>query len=265
MPLPLPRSLSPSKVSSFKDCALAFRFSAIDHLPEAPSAPAVKGTLVHAALEELFWSYPPGHRSREAASACLDDAWSALVGTEDFVSLDLSPEESQAFRGDAERLVENVFLIEDPDGIDAAATELTLEADVDGVRLRGIIDRLDRTEAGGFVVTDYKTGRVPRNGQEQGRMAGVHFYAMLCQEILGERPERVQLLYLRGPTAITAEVSESSIRSLRRRTSALWKAIERACETEDFRPSPSGLCSWCSFKPLCPIYAEESAPGGSDH
>ncbi len=60
MPLPLPTSLSPSKVSSFTDCGLAFRFSAIDHLPEPPSVAATRGTLVHAALERLFCLEPAG-------------------------------------------------------------------------------------------------------------------------------------------------------------------------------------------------------------
>jgi putative RecB family exonuclease len=38
--LAVPTSLSPSKVSSFRDCALAFRFSAIDRLYEPPTLPA---------------------------------------------------------------------------------------------------------------------------------------------------------------------------------------------------------------------------------
>ena len=42
MALPLPTSLSPSKVATFKDCALAFRFSAIDKLPEPPSVPSLE-------------------------------------------------------------------------------------------------------------------------------------------------------------------------------------------------------------------------------
>jgi len=67
MSLPLPTSLSPSKVSSFKDCALAFRFSAIDHLPEPPLLDAVKGTLVHRALELLMWEEEPGRRTPEIA------------------------------------------------------------------------------------------------------------------------------------------------------------------------------------------------------
>ncbi len=63
MSLPLPTSLSPSKVASFKDCGLAFRFNAIDRLPEAPSPHAAKGTLVHRALELLMWEQPAGRRT----------------------------------------------------------------------------------------------------------------------------------------------------------------------------------------------------------
>ena len=66
MALDLPRSLSPSKVSSFRDCALAFRFSAIDHLPEEPTVWTVKGTRRHRALERLFWEHRRGQRSPAA-------------------------------------------------------------------------------------------------------------------------------------------------------------------------------------------------------
>ncbi|MGH9262474.1 MAG: PD-(D/E)XK nuclease family protein, partial [Acidimicrobiales bacterium] len=73
MAFPVPRSLSPSKVSSFTDCALAFRFSAIDRLPEPPTAAATRGTLVHAALERLHL-LAPAERTVGAALACLDAA-----------------------------------------------------------------------------------------------------------------------------------------------------------------------------------------------
>ena len=45
--LPLPRTLSPSKLTLFKESALAFRYSAIDRVPEPASVAAVRGTLVH--------------------------------------------------------------------------------------------------------------------------------------------------------------------------------------------------------------------------
>ena len=72
--LPLPASLSPSKVASFKDCALAFRLSAIDRLPEPPSPHAAKGTLVHRALELLMWEEEGAGRTLAAALEKLDRA-----------------------------------------------------------------------------------------------------------------------------------------------------------------------------------------------
>jgi putative RecB family exonuclease len=34
----------------------------------------------------------------------------------------------------------------------------------------------------------------------------------------------------------------------------VWKAIERACETGDFRPRQGRLCDWCSFRRWCPAF-----------
>jgi putative RecB family exonuclease len=254
MALTLPRSLSPSKLSAFKDCPLAFRFAAIDRLPEAPAPHMVKGTLVHSALERLFWDHPRGQRSPEAARHALEQAWQSLQEEPELVSLDLTESEREAFVTDAASLVDGYLRLEDPDAVDAVGVELTLEADVAGLRLRGIIDRLDVNQDGELEVVDYKTGRVPSVHQEQQRLGGVQFYALLCEQVLGRRPSRVRLMYLREPVVIEAEPSEQAVRGTRQRTSAVWSAIERACENEDFRPRPSALCNWCSFRSLCPIY-----------
>src|SRR5579872_2350469 len=109
MAFPVPRSLSPSKVSSFKDCALAFRFSVIDRLPEPPAPHLVKGTLVHRALEGLFWDHPRGARSPAAAQASLQAAWSALQDDPEFLGLALGDDERRAFLADAESLVAAYF------------------------------------------------------------------------------------------------------------------------------------------------------------
>ncbi len=254
MTLPLPNSLSPSKVSSFKDYALAFRFSVIDKLPEPPSPWAFKGTLVHRALERLFWSSPEGERTLEAALAELDAAWESFADEPELLGLGLSAEEADAFRAEAADLVRGYFELEDPNRVNFMGVELLLEAKVGSMLLRGIIDRLDLDEDGELVVTDYKTGRVPGQSGEQARLAGVHFYAYLCERVLGRRPARVQLLYLREPVAIVSSPSEQSIKGLEKRSAAVWSAIERACRSEDFRPKPSALCEYCAFKSYCPAF-----------
>jgi putative RecB family exonuclease len=259
MAFELPRSLSPSKLSAFKDCPLAFRFAAIDRLPEAPAPHMVKGTLVHSALERLFWDHPRGERSPEAARHALDLAWEALQEDPGLICLELSGPEREKFVAEAASLVDGYLALEDPDAVDAVGVELTLEADVAGLRLRGIIDRLDVNAEGELEVVDYKTGRVPSVNQEQQRLGGVQFYALLCEQVLGRRPSRVRLMYLKEPLVIEATPSEQAVRGTRQRTSAVWSAIERACENEDFRPRPSALCNWCSFRSLCPIYGGDPA------
>jgi putative RecB family exonuclease len=254
MALRLPSSLSPSKLSAFKDCPLAFRFAAIDRLPEAPSPHSVKGTLVHRALERLFWDHGRGARTPEAARASLRAAWHDMQQDPELESLGLTEIEGAAFVADAESLLDGYFALENPDDIDAVGVELTLEADLGALRLRGIVDRLDVEDDGEFVVVDYKTGRAPSVMQEQQRLAGVQFYALLCEQVLGRRPARVRLMYLRAPVVIEAAPSEQAVRGTRQRTTAVWGAIERACALEDFRPRPSALCNWCSYRALCPVF-----------
>ncbi|HTZ07749.1 MAG TPA: PD-(D/E)XK nuclease family protein [Acidimicrobiales bacterium] len=254
MALVLPRSLSPSKLSAFKDCPLAFRFAAIDRLPEVPSAATVKGTLVHGALERLFWDHPPGARTPDAARAALAGAWASMAEEPEVLGLGLDEQAQATFRAEAEALLDGYFALEDPDTVDAVGVELTLEAEVGGLRLRGIIDRLDRSAEGELVVVDYKTGRVPSVHQEQQRLGGVQFYALLCEQVLGQRPALVRLMYLKEPVTIDARPSDQAVRGTRQRTAAVWSAIERACQHEDFRPRPSALCNWCSFRSLCPVY-----------
>lgn len=261
--LAVPTSLSPSKVSSFRDCALAFRFSAIDRLYEPPTLPAAKGTLVHRALE-LLLALEPEARTPEAALALLPQAEVDVLDGEEYSALELTAEERVAFVAQAAVLVDKYFQLEDPRTIEPEGLELMLEAEVGGVRLRGIIDRLERDADGRLVVTDYKTGRAPGEGRARTQMTGVHLYSLMCERWFGRRPVRVQLLHLAEPVAIIAEPSDQSTRGLSRRLEAVWQAVETACEREDFRPRPSSRCGWCAFQRWCPAFGGDPAAAAVD-
>ena len=252
MALPLPTSLSPSKVSSFKDCALAFRLSVIDRLPEPPSPHAAKGTLVHRALELLMWEEEPADRTPEVALAKLHRAVPEVLDGEEYAALPWQEGERDEFVADAVSLIANYFLLEDPAKVQVLGTELRMSVEIGSLKLSGIIDRLELDDDGELVVTDYKTGRAPSANFEQSRLGGVQFYAYLCQQVLGRRPARVQLLHLREPLAISTVPSDQSIRGLELQTSAIWAAVEHACEREDFRPKPGRLCDYCAYHELCP-------------
>lgn len=262
MALALPSSLSPSRLSSFTSCGLQFRFTAIDRLPEPPTIAATRGTLVHGALEQLF-TLPAEQRLPEAASACLDRAVERLRTDPDWTGLDLDDAGEARMRAEAADLVSRYFRLEDPTAVHPVGLELKLEVDVGGVRLRGIIDRLDLVD-GELVVTDYKTGRAPGDGYARQRMTGVHLYSLMCERWFGRRPVRVQLLHLAEPVKIIAEPSEQSTRGLARRLEAVWQAVETACEREDFRPRPSPRCDWCAFQAWCPAFGGDPTQAAID-
>jgi putative RecB family exonuclease len=266
MAFPLPASLSPSKVASFKDCALAFRFSAIDRIPQPPTVWTATGTLVHRALELLF-ANEPSERTLDAALHYLQVATPEVLLSDEYVDLSFdSPEDEEAFLVKAEELIHKYFLLEDPTTIKPIGLELKLEVQLGSLKLRGIIDRLEEDAEGNLIVTDYKTGKVPRVNHEGAKLGGVHFYAFLCEQIYGRRPSQVQLLYLSEPMRIITEPTDLSIKGLQTRTSAIWSAVEKACEREDFRPKPSRLCDWCSYQAWCPAFGGDpnAAPRRED-
>ena len=248
-----PRTLSPSKVAAFTDCALAFRFSVIDRLPEPPSPWATKGTLVHAALERLLAartrpiarSMPPSSRARRSF---LGPSHRPRV-----LELHLGPDDEAAFVDDARRLVGNYFRLEDPTAVRPIGIELMLDADIGGARVRGIIDRLELDDDGELVVTDYKTGKAPSERYERGRLDGVQLYSLLCERNFGRRPAQVRLLYLGDPIEISASPSDQSTKAAERKVGAIWTAVERACSRDDFRPRPSKLCEYCRVPDVLPV------------
>jgi putative RecB family exonuclease len=251
---PVPYSLSPSSMGTFTSCPLAFRFGYIERLPEPPSAPASKGTLVHLALQHLMWR-PAPERTLEAALADLTRAEAEVAAHPEFADLDLTDEEREKFHADADVLVRRYFEMEDPRDIRVLGVELRVMAETSaGVKIRGIIDRLELDENDELVVTDYKTGSAPSEGWEQKSMAGVHIYSLLCERMFGRRPARVQLLYLSKPERIITAPSDQSLRGVDVKTNAVMQAVRTACKRDDFRPRASALCNYCSFQEFCPEF-----------
>jgi putative RecB family exonuclease len=188
-----------------------------------------------------------------------------VASSDEVRRLDPPAEAVAALLAESEVLVDRYFTMEDPAHVEPIGLELHLDAPLPGALsdsplvLRGIIDRLERTADGALVVTDYKTGRAPSPAYEQRRLGGVHFYAWLCEQALGERPREIRLMYLASGETITAYPSDQSIRFLPKRAGAVYQAIRKACSSGEFRPQPGALCGGCAFQRWCPAFGGNPA------
>ena len=259
---PVPTTLSPSRIESFLSCPLAFRFVNVEKLPDPPTVATTKGSLVHRALEVFFGD--EGDRSVGHMHQSVDTAIEEYSSNPDLLDLELSGTALTEFVDDCRQLALGYLAMEDPSSVRAVGLEMRIEAAVGPVTLRGIIDRLERDQTGGLVVTDYKTGRAPAPGREKKSLGGVQLYSILCERSLGERPTRVQLMYLRSGQTVSAVPTDQSTRHMENRVTAVHRAIEQACDTGVFRPQRSGLCSFCAYQRWCPEFGGDPAAAAEE-
>jgi len=256
-------SLSPSRAADFKTCPLLFRFRCVDRLPEPPSLAATRGTLVHAVLEALF-DQPAPARTLETARDLLPAAWERVREEEPAVSELFADDPGGAafaeWMASAAELLGTYFRLEDPSRLEPEAREQLIEVVVDGLRLRGYVDRLDVNGAGEIRVVDYKTGTAPREAYEAKALFQMKFYALVLWRTRGVVPRHLRLMYLSDGDTLTYAPEAEELERFERTVLAIWAAIQRAMQTGDFRASPSRLCDWCGHKALCPAFGGTPPP-----
>jgi putative RecB family exonuclease len=249
-------------------CPLLYRYRAIDRFAEAPSAAAMRGTLVHAALEALF-DLEPRERTPAAAQGLVPASYQKLRdrdGRVDQLFADGTLTE-EAFLGGARDLIDSYFTLEDPSRLAPEARELLVEAQLeDGPLLRGYIDRLDVAPADGALrIVDYKTGKLPAPRYQSEVFFQLRFYSLVIWLARGQMPEAVKLIYLGNRQILGAVPTSRELDTVRLRISVIWDQIQAMIQAQDFPPVKGPLCGWCSFQDQCPLFGGQvpSFPNGS--
>ncbi|MFF4185904.1 RecB family exonuclease [Streptomyces sp. NPDC001691] len=253
-----PTSLSPSRANDFMQCPLLYRFRVIDRLPEKPSEAATRGTLVHAVLERLF-DDPAAERTAPRAKSMIPGQWDRLLESKpeltELFAEDTEGERLAHWLGEAERLVERWFSLEDPTRLEPVEREFFVETELaSGLRLRGVIDRVDVAPTGEVRIVDYKTGKAPRPEYAESALFQMKFYALVVWRLKQVVPRRLQLVYLGSGDVLTYDPVEADLVQVERKLLALWEAIRLATETGDWRPRPTKLCGWCDHQAVCPEF-----------
>jgi putative RecB family exonuclease len=254
-------ALSPSRAGDFMTCPLLYRLRTIDKLPERPSVDAVRGTVVHKVLEELF-DRPAPERTIPVAHEMLEPAWERLVADEPEVAeMFTGAEDLAGWLDSCRRSLDSYFTLEDPTRLEPAERELYVEALLDSkLLLRGFVDRLDVAPDGRLRVVDYKTGRASREGFEARALFQMRFYALVLWRTRGVVASMLQLIYLGSGEILRYEPDEADLIATERKIEAIWAAIQRSKESGDWRPSPSKLCDWCSYHEFCPTKGGVTPP-----
>ena len=251
-------TLSPSRASDFKHCPQLFKFRAIDRLPEPTTVYQARGTTAHLALQRLF-DHPSPERTPERLYELFRAAWSELRGDEEFADLFESTDDERAWGIESMELLANYFTVEDPSSFDPLDRELDMLEDLDGIVIRGILDRMEESSDGRLIITDYKTGKAPPERYAIPAFFALKIYALLIRRRTGRTPDAIKLMYLNGPTVYEIPVTDAQLDAMDRQLRALWAAIDRAIDEDRFPTRVGRLCDWCSYQNICPAFADAEA------
>ncbi|MFL6131648.1 MAG: RecB family exonuclease [Nocardioidaceae bacterium] len=255
-------SLSPSRASDFMTCPLLFRYRTVDRLPEPSSPDAVRGTVVHKVLEDLF-DLPAADRTPSRAADLLEPAWESILEADPEIAemFGSAGPEIGAWLASCQDSLSRYFALEDPTRLEPAEREMYVETLLDSkLLLRGFVDRLDVAPTGEIRVVDYKTGKAPREAFEAKALFQMKFYALVIWRTRGVIPRMLQLIYLGSGELLRYSPDERDLLATERKVEALWRAIATAQRSGDWRPRKSALCGWCAHQSLCPEWGGTPPP-----
>lgn len=251
--LKLPKRLSPSAINTFIKCPQNYKFSYIDYLWGPSNEHLVRGNFVHAILGDLLRE-KPSERTLERARAIAKEQWVKEWKRE--AEKVLSGEATiREFQWSSWFAVENYFKLEDPAEVPASGLETQLFGKINGVTIKGFVDRWDAVGDDEMDVIDYKTGKTPKKREWAADYAlQMDIYAALLEEKVDRKARNLVLLYLKEGDSLEFEATPTRRESTIATVTNAWEGIVERCGTGEFETKPSKLCDWCNHKEYCPAW-----------
>ncbi|MBS3801836.1 MAG: PD-(D/E)XK nuclease family protein [Candidatus Thermoplasmatota archaeon] len=120
-------------------------------------------------------------------------------------------------------------------------------------QMQGYIDRLDESKSGHYEIHDYKTGsKLPSQNQlDKDRQLAI--YALGVKHKYPDAND-IELVwhFLKFNKELRSKRSDQQLSTL---SSQLISSIDTIENTKKYPRTPSLLCHWCRYKPICPQYS----------
>lgn len=252
-----PAYLSPSSIATYRQCPQKFKLSRIDGITEPPTWYTHLGTFVHDVLEHMYQS-DPSERTIEHVRSLATERWAAGEWQQHVESLEELKGSIADFKKQAFACMSNLFVLENPSDTEFDGMEHEVNATVEGVQMKGFIDRFMFTDEG-IVISDYKTGKVPneRFTSEDDKFFQLLAYALMLEDSDQETTSKVQLLYLAKPVMHELAVTPVKLSIAKGTIVETKESLDNSCEKGEFHCATSKLCDWCHYKKTgdCPAFA----------
>jgi RecB family exonuclease len=187
------RPLSFTQISLYQSCPLSYKLQYIDGLKPKDRWYFSFGTSMHSCVEHFFRVNTPPPPSLEELLQFYERSWLSQ-GYE-------SPEEEARYKDYGRQILTRFWEIHSTDFNMPIALERSFFLDIDGIKLRGFIDRVDKLDSGGLSIIDYKTNKELFTADYLDDDLQLTIYQMAAEQTWKLPVERLTLYHLRSNTA----------------------------------------------------------------
>ena len=238
--------LSYSAIAAYRDCPRQYWYRQEQRLPAVQSAEAVHGVIMHEVLREAGEARKTGKEiTASVLTSIHEDVWGRTAFPDPrraatFKRLGAEQLESYRKRGGFDAVPE---FLEHPFTV-AVAGRTQGALSNDGWTLRGIIDRIDRTETGWRIV-DYKSGRALARRTRDMQVA---LYALGANTALRLDPVEQEVVYLASGESVKVE----KVLALVAQATNQGAEVAEGVRAERFEARPERRrCRLCPYRLAC--------------
>jgi putative RecB family exonuclease len=246
---------SHSRLSTFEQCPLKFKFRYIDHIKPVIEATIEShlGSAIHSTLE---WLYTEVMSKRIPK---IDDMinyyavkWQETY-SDDTLIIKKELTQKDYFSKGVHFLI-TYYNAHYPFNDNTLEVEKHIIINLDSERkIQGFIDRLTyNPETAEYEIHDYKTSNYLPLKEKFENDRQLALYAIAIKEIFGN-DKKVCLIwhYLAHNQKICSRKTNEQLEQLKKEVLELINQIEK---TEKFEARKSALCNWCEYKDYCPAW-----------
>jgi putative RecB family exonuclease len=210
------------------------------------------GSRVHETLEKLYKDLVLSKMNTvEELIESYNESWKKEWHDEVFINRDDMTEED--YRKTGERAIRGYYATYHP--FDQNKTLWTENMVVFSLgdeehKLRGVVDRLDKTPEGIFEIHDYKASQRMPTQEKMDKDRQLALYQIAVMEAYPDT-ENVELVwhYVLYDQEIRSRRTKKQLEELKKE---YIEAIDEIEAAEDFPPNETGLCNWCGYWEHCP-------------
>lgn len=241
------KPLSYSQISLYRECPLAYKLQYIEGLRPKEKWYFSFGSVLHLCAQHFFGVGVPPPPSLSEMLQFYEKNW--LSAGYD------SPEEEDKYKAYGKQLLTEFCKIHRKSFQTPLAVEKQFYIDVEGVKVKGYIDRVDKLRSGRLAIIDYKSSKELFTNEYLAQDLQLTLYQLAAEQTWQLPVERLTLYHLRSNTACSCPSRDRMQIEVVRR---LIIDVAENITAGKFPATENSHCP-CDFPEHCPFYRHQHA------